>query len=230
MEKKKKKEKEVSVTKLPSTHNEKRKGKEKVTKAPSKVAESKKRTVNEIPAKAKGKEKVADASPQNKEGKGRRRAFPDLMIEVGFFPEEAPVPPYITEIIDHIGWRNFCSSTSWIQPDVVRNFYNGRIDEKEDLVVVDETEVPFNAREINAIYQLRDNPNAKGSKIIESTPTELMENAIRVLAKPGVKWDVSPTGIKTLSASSLRPKANLWVYLVKKRLIPTTHDKTVSRD
>ena len=65
---------------------------------------------------------------------------------------------------------------------------------------------------------------------LESTPTELMEDAIQVLAKPGAKWDVSPTGIKTLSASSLRPEANLWVYLVKKRLIPTTHDKTVSRD
>ena len=97
-------------------------------------------------------------------------------------------------------------------------------------MVVDETEVPFNAREIDAIYELRDNPNAEGNKIIESTPTELMEDAIRVLAKPGAKWDVSPTGIKTLSASSLRPEANLWVYLVKKRLIPTTHDKTVSRD
>ena len=96
--------------------------------------------------------------------------------------------------------------------------------------MVDETEVPFNTREINAIYELRDNPDAEGNKIIESTQTELMEDALRVMAKPGAKWDVSPTGIKTLSASSLTPEANLWVYLVKKRLIPTTHDKTVSRD
>ena len=63
MAKKKRKEKEVAVTKLPSTHNEKRKGKEKVTEEPIKMAESKKRTVNAIPAKAKGKEKVANASP-----------------------------------------------------------------------------------------------------------------------------------------------------------------------
>ena len=173
----------------------------------------------------KEKRKWLVASPQQKEGKGRRRAFPDLMIEVGFFPEDAPVSPYITEIIDHHGWRNFCTSIPWVQPEVVRDFYNGRIDEEEDVVVVDEIEVPF-----NAIYELRDNPEAEGNKIIESTSTEVLEDALRVMAKPGAKWDVSPTGIKMLSASSLTPEANLWVYLVKKRLIPTTHDKTVSRD
>lgn len=93
--------------------------------------------------------------------------------------------------------------------------------------MVVEENVSFNAKEINAIYKLKDNSNAEGNNIIESTLPELMEDAVRALAKPGAKWDVSPTGIKTLPVNSLRPEANLWV-LVKKRLIPTTYDKTMS--
>lgn len=50
------------------------------------------------------------------------------------------------------------------------------------------------------------------------------------MEKQGSKWDISPTGIKTLPANFLLLDANMWVYFVKMQLIPTTHDKTVSPD
>lgn len=97
-------------------------------------------------------------------------------------------------------------------------------------MVVDGSEVSFNSKEINAIFKLRDDPDVEGNNLIESTLSEIMQDAVRVMAKPGSKWDVSPTGIRTLLTNNLLPEANLWVYFVKKRLIPTTHDKIVSRD
>lgn len=57
-----------------------------------------------------------------------------------------------------------------------------------------------------------------------------MQDAVWLMAKPGSKWDTSPIGIKMLPLKCLMPKTNLWVYFIKKQLIPTTHDTTISRD
>lgn len=147
---------------------------------------------------------------------------------MGFFPEEAPLPTYILNLINHHGWQEFASPT-FMQPSIVRNFYDGQIDEEEDMVRVHGCEVPFNAREINSLFKLRDNPNAEGNQLIASSSNEQMQDTIRVMEKPGSKWDISPTGIKTLPPNFLLLDANLWVYFVKKQLIPTTHDKTLTR-
>ncbi|XP_038882424.1 uncharacterized protein LOC120073695 [Benincasa hispida] len=57
-----------------------------------------------------------------------------------------------------------------------------------------------------------------------------LEDALSVLTQPGMQWSVLLTGIHMLASNRLLPKARLWVYLVKKWLNPTTHDKTISRD
>ena len=51
-----------------------------------------------------------------------------------------------------------------MQPSVVRDFYDGQIDEEEDMVRVHGCEVPFNAREINVLFKLRDSSDAKGNQ------------------------------------------------------------------
>lgn len=81
----------------------KRKGKEKVVEAPPQVTKGKKKIVEKIPIKAKGKEKVTEESSKKDEGKGRRKQFPDLLLEMSFFLEEAPLQAYILDIIDHHG-------------------------------------------------------------------------------------------------------------------------------
>lgn len=150
------------------------------------------------------------------EEKGRHKQFPDLLLEMGFFPEKAPLLAYIMDIIDHHGWRNFCADPTTMQPSVVHAFYDCQIDDEEDMIIVHGCEVPFNAREINPIFQLRDNSDAEGNQLVASTSHEHMQDVIRVMAKSGSKWDVSPISIKTLPANCLLPEANLWVYFVKK--------------
>lgn len=47
--------------------------------------------------------------------------------------------------------ENFCVGPTIMQPSVVRAFYEGDIDEDKDMVNVHGCEIPFNAREINAM-------------------------------------------------------------------------------
>ncbi|XP_038876674.1 chromatin assembly factor 1 subunit A-like, partial [Benincasa hispida] len=113
---------------------------------------------------------------------------------------------------------------------VVRDFYRGRLHGTRDAVTLKRETVSFSARDINEIYQMKDNPYASGNKIIDDPTEQQMEDALQVLMQLGMKWSVSLKGVSTLASKSLLLEGRLWVYLVKKRLISTTHDKTVSRD
>lgn len=62
---------------------------------------------------------------------------------------------------------------------------------------------------INAIFKLRDNPDVEANQLIASSSHDHKQDTIRVIAKPGSKWDISLTGIKTLHANCLLPEANL---------------------
>ncbi|XP_038885414.1 nucleolar protein 58-like [Benincasa hispida] len=99
---------------------------------------------------------------------------------------------------------------------VVWGFYRGHLHGNRDAVTFKGETVHFSAKDINELYQMRDNPDAPGSKIIDDPIEELMRDALKVLAQPGIRWAVSPKGIRTLESKSLLPEGRLWVYLVKK--------------
>ena len=64
-----------------------------------------------------------------------------------------------------------------------------------------------------------------------SMPTEAkMNDALTTISKPGSKSNTSPKGIHTLAPTCLIAEANLWLYFIKRSLIPTTHDASISRD
>lgn len=96
---------------------------------------------------------------------------------MGFFPEEAPLSTYILNLINHHGWQEF-ASPMFMQPSIVRNFYDGQIDEEEDMVRVHGCKVLFNAREINSLFKLRDNPDVEGNQLIASSSNEQMQDTI----------------------------------------------------
>lgn len=99
------------------------------------------KTVDKIPAKAKGKAKVIEESLKKDEGKKIRKQFPDLLLQMGFFLEEPPLSAYIMDIIDHHGWCNFYVGPTIMQPSVVRAFYEGKVDDEEDMVIVHGCEI-----------------------------------------------------------------------------------------
>ncbi|XP_038888747.1 vicilin-like seed storage protein At2g18540 [Benincasa hispida] len=112
--------------------------------------------------------------------------------------------------------------------EMVRAFYHGRLHDTKDAVIMKGWTVPFSARDINELYKMKDILDAPGNKIIDDPEEAHMEDTLRVLIQSGTQWSVSLKVIKTLASNKLLPEARLWVYLVKQRLIPTSHNKTVS--
>jgi len=148
-----------------------------------------------------------------------------MLIEMGFYPAPTPLPNLITSVIVEHGCYTFCQCPSIIVPQVVWDFYPGRLHGNRDAVTFKRETISFSAKDINEIYQMKDNPDAPGNKIIDDPMKQQMEDALRVLAQLGTKWSVSLKGIRTLESKSLLLEGRLWVYLVKNRLIPTTHDR-----
>ncbi|XP_038896576.1 protein PXR1-like [Benincasa hispida] len=92
---------------------------------------------------------------------------------------------------------------SIIVPQVVRSFYRGRLHGNRDAVTFKGETVSFNAKDINEIYQMKDDPDASRNKIIDDPTEEQMEDAMRVLTQPGMKWSISLKDIHTLESKSL---------------------------
>jgi len=112
----------------------------------------------------------------------------------------------------------------------VRAFYNGRLHGTKDTVIMKGEVMSFSTRDINEVYQMKDILDASSNKIIDDPSEEQMDDTLKILTHPGTQWSVSMKGIKTLTSNKLLLEARLWVCLVKRRLILTSYDKTVSRD
>lgn len=179
--------------------------------------------------KEKGKEKVVE-EPTKEAAKSRKKQYSGLYTEVGFFPEPIELPAFIIQGVDAIGWSQFYESAQVIQPTAIEAFYEGTIHRKAHLVKVEDEVISFEPHEINALFDLLDIAAAEDNRIM-STPTEAeMNDALKIIAKPGSEWNTSPKDIQTLAPTCLIAEANLWLYFIKRSLIPTTHDASISRD
>jgi len=112
----------------------------------------------------------------------------------------------------------------------VEAFYEGTIHRKAHLVKVEDEVISFEPQEINALFDLPNIAAAEGNRIM-STPTDAeMNDALTIIAKPGSEWNTSPKGIQSLAPNCLIAEANLWLYFIKRSLLPTMHDASISRD
>lgn len=113
---------------------------------------------------------------------------------------------------------------------VARAFYEGRIHKEQYCIKIYKTMIPFDAWEINGLFGLPNDSEAKGNGILESPMLAEMDEALKLIAKPRSKWNISPKGIQTLAPYCLTSEVHLWLYFIKKSPPPTTHDASISRD
>lgn len=59
---------------------------------------------------------------------------------------------------------------------------------------------------------------------------EQLNAVVREVGIEGAQWRLSKTEKQTFQAAYLKREANTWLGFVKLRLLPTTHDSTVSQD
>ncbi|XP_038896288.1 disease resistance protein RGA2-like [Benincasa hispida] len=132
------------------------------------------------------KRKVTKVLP--KRTKGRKRQFSDILVEKGLFPKRHPLPVYIKETINALGWSQFCIGHDRIWPNLVRAFYNSEFDMERNNAFVEGVLVRFSAEKFNEVFNMSNNPDVEGNRILEQpTPSEL-EDTLKTVVKPGSKW------------------------------------------
>lgn len=98
------------------------------------------------------------------------------------------------------------------------------------IVKVGKVVVPFDAQEINGVFDLPNITAVEGNRMMTKPMQAEMDDTLKTIAKPRSKWNTSPKGIHTLAPTCLIDEANLWLYFIKRSLLPITHDASISRD
>ncbi|MCQ7416365.1 hypothetical protein NP118_23445 [Salmonella enterica] len=151
----------------------------------------------------------------------------DFLFERGF---SGDLPPFLrTDIADH-GWELFCAKPEAVNAQVVREFY-ANIDKEEGfLVIVRGVEIDWSPSAINALYHLQNFPHAAFNEMTVAPSEEQLSNAVREVGIEGAQWQLSKTQKRTFQSAYLNKEANTWMGFIRQRLLPTTHDSTVSRE
>lgn len=94
---------------------------------------------------------------------------------------------------------------------MVRAFYDGKLDREQDHVKIKKLVVLFDVWEVNRMFSLPNDSDAKWNRIIKSPTRIEMDEALKLLTKPESKWNTSPKGIRTLGSNCLTLEAHLWL-------------------
>lgn len=153
---------------------------------------------------------------------------PSILMEMGFLPSASPLPDFIAQTIEALGWHNFYMGAKTVKSTTVTAFYEGKPHSGRYKVDIGDASIGFGISKINRIFNLKDTGDTEGNQIIENPTAEEQKKALKLVALPGKKLSISVNGVKMLSPHDLKPKANVWLYFIKRKLMPKTHNHTTS--
>lgn len=156
-----------------------------------------------------------------------------LFVEKGFSLNVEELPPYLADVIMKHKWQKFCKPQ--VQPIVplVHEFYANLALVEESCgfeAVVRGKHLILNSQSVNELFDLDILEPDDFCRLLMSPIQENYDKALHYAAHSGVEWDISRRGVRTLPSRHLTPEASVWLYFVKSRLMPTTHDSSVSAD
>ncbi|XP_062101883.1 uncharacterized protein LOC133808872 [Humulus lupulus] len=153
-----------------------------------------------------------------------------LFPERGFLPTTREVPAFLTTVIEQHQWELFCQKPEYAIIPVVKEFYANLAFAENSEVLVRGKVVSFAGEAINALFGLANvDSSTYNEMILAPTPADF-DKALQCVAAPGTQWCISSGGVRTLLHTSILPKAAVWLSFLKCRLLPTTHDTTVSTE
>ncbi|KAA0041264.1 hypothetical protein E5676_scaffold32G00800 [Cucumis melo var. makuwa] len=120
------------------------------------------------------------------------------------------------------------SRVNAIRPSVVYLFYRAYINIEELYAEVKEKRVDFGPKAINALYGLKN--NEIGHLIFENPKARDLQDALENIIWPGTKWDRMPTEKYQLFPNDLNTEVSVWLVFIKKNIMPTRHDSTISME
>lgn len=151
----------------------------------------------------------------------------DFLFERGFGDD---LPHFLRVGITNHGWKQFCVKPESVNSHIVREFY-ANIDEGEGFqTIVRWVAVDWSPGAINSLFNHQNFPHAGYNEMVVVPSNDQRNAVVREAGIKGAQWRLSKTEKRTFQAAYLKSEANTWLGFVKLRLLPTTHDSTVSRD
>ncbi|KAA0049837.1 hypothetical protein E5676_scaffold118G00350 [Cucumis melo var. makuwa] len=112
-----------------------------------------------------------------------------------------------------------------IRLDIVKMFNKRYINEEEHYTMVKGQIFDFGIEAINELFGLE--ANEIGHAIFKNLQERDLEDILKRIAWPETRWDILPTRV-SLFPHNLNTEANIWLVFVKKKMMPTLHDNTIS--
>ena len=152
------------------------------------------------------------------------------MEEKGFqFPEQLTgVVQTIHNAAAKQGWLEFCKHPRDHVLQVMKEFYANLVSPDQHNIWVRNTLVPLDSRVINAFYNLPAEITCEYAKLRDKLTQKKWTTIFTTLTIEGVSW-ANKEGC-VVNRIDLKPIANVWVKILKSRLMPTTHTTTVSQE
>ncbi|MDV3193965.1 MAG: hypothetical protein Q8835_02830, partial [Sweet potato little leaf phytoplasma] len=151
----------------------------------------------------------------------------DFLFERGFGSD---FPKFLESGIMNLGWRKFCAKPEPVNSNIVREFY-ANLDVKNYFeLIIPGVPVQWSPEAINELFDLQDFPHAVFNEMVDGPSCDQLSAAFREVGIEGAQWRVSQTRKHTFQVAYLKSEANTWMGFIRLRLLPTTHDSTVSRD
>lgn len=142
---------------------------------------------------------------------------------MGFKTDDPELPLFIRELILKRSWQSVMAPAVEMVALMVKEFYAAIHPEGQYSGVVRGVVVEFNKKEIN-------HRGARGNVIIKNPSEAHLEEALHIVGKPNSAWTILKIGVYTLRPADIIEEDVIWFYMVKNRIMSTSHDTTIQRD
>ena len=142
-----------------------------------------------------------------------------------------PIGQDINKALTNRGWTKFGAHPKQEPiPSIVAEFYANLPEARNEKVLVRGREVPRSAAVINRFYETPNIPVNQNSYERFLAGEKNFDDILAVIARPGIRWSHSSTGLRRLKRADLHRQAKAWLYFISARFYPTSSFRHIELD
>ncbi|KAE8658284.1 hypothetical protein F3Y22_tig00116971pilonHSYRG00034 [Hibiscus syriacus] len=153
-----------------------------------------------------------------------------LFFELGFiFTEKTDggFGPDVMDIVTPLKWKKFTRHPGSVNASVVKEFYANISKPNQHSIFVRGKQIRFTPSAINRYFHLQDVMD-NHAKFEEEADNNTYDGVLEDLCFENTEWNGRQTSRYSVNQERLQPRAKLWNHFLKYKLMPTSHNITVS--
>ncbi|KAE8661093.1 hypothetical protein F3Y22_tig00116939pilonHSYRG00213 [Hibiscus syriacus] len=169
---------------------------------------------------------------ENDEAKARFQNFKNrkLFFELGFiFTKETDggFGPDVMDIMTPLKWQKFARHPGSVNASLVKEFYANIFKPNQYSIFVRGKKIRFTSTAINHYFHLQDVVDNHAT-FEEEADSNKYDGVLEDLCFENTEWNGRQTSRYSVNRERLQPRAKLWNHFLKNKLMPTSHNTTVS--